>query len=140
MPRDDRYDDSDDGYDAPPPRSRRRDDDRPWAPPRRRDVDDDYDDDRRVEPHRGSTVLILGLVSLLACGLIGPVAWSMGGTDLKKMRAGTMDPRGEGETKAGYVCGIIATIFLGITVIMIGVWLVFVFAVVAAAPFPAPAN
>jgi hypothetical protein len=36
----------------------------------------------------------------------------MGSTDLKEMDAGTMDPSGRGQTQAGRICGIIATVLL----------------------------
>ena len=101
-------------------------------PRREDDYEDDYDDgydDRYggVEPHRGTLVLVLGVLSLMACGLLGPVAWAMGSADLKKMRAGRMDDRGESETKAGYICGMIATIMMGIGVLMMAAWFLFVF-------------
>jgi hypothetical protein len=98
------------------------------------DADDDGYDDRYggVEPHRGTVVLVLGVLSLMACGLLGPVAWAMGSTDLKKMRAGRMDDRGEGETKAGYICGMIATIMMGIGVVLMVVWFLFVFLLIGA--------
>jgi uncharacterized Zn finger protein (UPF0148 family) len=73
-----------------------------FAPRRRRDL----------EPHRGTLILVLGILSIcISCvGLIlGPIAWVMGAADLKAIRAGRMDPTGEGTTKAGYVCGIVGT-------------------------------
>lgn len=113
---------------APLPTSVPRSREEPEAPRRRRvdaDEDDDEDDDyadrprrsrrrgRYYTPHRGSTVLVLGILALVL-GLIGiilgPMAWSMGNNDLQEMRAGRMDPEGEGMTNAGRVCGIIATI------------------------------
>jgi hypothetical protein len=41
----------------------------------------------------------------------------MGNTDLKEMDAGTMDPSGRGQTQAGKICGIIACVFLVITIV-----------------------
>lgn len=91
--------------------------------PRRRPADepDDYDqdyDDRgprragRYQPHRGAVILVLGICSLVVCGLLGPVAWIMGNNDLQAMAAGRMDPSGEGMTKAGKILGMIATILI----------------------------
>ena len=88
---------------------------------------DDYYGRRHMEPHRGATVLTLGILGLVVCGILGIVAWAMGSTDLAKMRQGRMDPEGEGMTRAGQICGIIATIF-----IILGVVLFFV--IIAAAP------
>ena len=90
------------------------------AAPRDDDYDDRDDDDyprrrrrRRLdcEPHRGATILVFGILGFVICGIIfGPLAWAMGSSDLRKIREGQMDPEGEGMTKAGMICGIIATI------------------------------
>jgi predicted Zn finger-like uncharacterized protein len=64
-----------------------------------------------VEPHRGGLVLTLGILGLVLCGFLGPVAWYMGAEDLDKMRRGVMDKSGYGATQAGYILGIIATVF-----------------------------
>ena len=102
--------------------------------PRRRDDYDDYDDGYGggLEPHRGTLILILGVLSLMACQLIGPFAWAMGGADLKKMRAGVMDPAGENETRIGYILGIVGTVLLLISFALRVVWFAFFFRVVGA--------
>ena len=84
--------------------------------------DDEYEDDDarpygRLEPHRGTTILVLGILGIVVCGVLAPFAWVMGGNDLKKMAAGQMDPSGRGETQAGYYCGIAGTILLLLTVV-----------------------
>ena len=67
------------------------------------------------EPHRGTLVLILGILSIvLQCFPLGLVAWILGSGDLKKIRARQMDPEGEGLTKAGWICGIIGTCLGGL--------------------------
>ncbi|HJM96228.1 MAG TPA: DUF4190 domain-containing protein [Candidatus Marinimicrobia bacterium] len=64
-----------------------------------------------LEPHRGSTILVLGILSLFFCGIFtGIPAWVMGKGDLGKIRAGSMDPAGKGSTNAGMVCGMISCI------------------------------
>lgn len=63
-----------------------------------------------MKPHRGTTILVLGILSLVCCGLLGIPAWLMGNADLKEMAAGTMDPAGQGTTNAGKICGIIGTV------------------------------
>jgi hypothetical protein len=41
------------------------------------------------------------------CGFFtGIPAWIMGRNDLKKIKAGLMEPEGEGSTKGGMICGI----------------------------------
>jgi hypothetical protein len=76
--------------------------------------------------HRGAMVLTLGILSLVMCPLqvLGPVAWVMGNNDLAAMRAGRMDPQGEGITQAGRICGIIGTIFLILGCALACLWFV----------------
>lgn len=64
------------------------------------------------EPGRGGLILTLGVLSLVICGILGPFAWIMGKGDLEKMEAGRMDPRDQGITKAGMICGIVASVLL----------------------------
>jgi len=75
---------------------------------------------RDCEPHRGTLILVLGIVSIVihALGLpIGLPAWIMGRRDLAKMDRGEMDPSGRSTTQAGYICGIIGTILGSLTVL-----------------------
>jgi hypothetical protein len=63
-----------------------------------------------MEPHRGTTILVLGALSLvMAQVILGPIAWVMGSNDLKKMRAGRMDRAGESNTNTGRILGMIGT-------------------------------
>jgi len=67
--------------------------------------------------HRGGLVLAFGIIGFFFffCGIIlGPMAWALGRADLKEMRAGRMDPTGEGITQAGMICGIIVTTIYGL--------------------------
>jgi predicted Zn finger-like uncharacterized protein len=89
--------------------------------------DDDDDDERRprgrrrrgMVPHRGSAILTIGILSFFVFPFVlGPLAWIMGNSDLADMRAGRMDPEGEGPTNAGRTCGMIATI-LGVIAIVV---------------------
>jgi hypothetical protein len=127
------------GYPAPAPRPPRGayDDRRPY-----RDDYDDYDRPRYgrgprrdLLPHRGSAVLTLGILSLIPCAIsaliLGIIAWVMGQSDLREIRAGRMDPEGEGTTKAGWICGIIGTCLYGSLVV---VWLLIVMLRVGAGP------
>jgi hypothetical protein len=116
---------------APPPSPSRELD----RPSRHRDYDDedDYDGDDRerprmrrrrrheYEPHRGSLIMTLGIISLFFAHLIlGPIAWIMGNHDLEAIRLGKMDPEGESATNTGRICGMISTI-LGIVGLVVAV-------------------
>lgn len=67
---------------------------------------------RPLEPHRGSLILVLGILSILGIGspITGIVAWVLGNSDLAKMRQGLMDREGESTTNAGRILGIISTV------------------------------
>ena len=65
-----------------------------------------------MKPHRGTLILVLGILGLVVCGPLGIAAWVMGSGDLKEIDAGAMDPAGRGSTEAGKICGIIATILM----------------------------
>jgi hypothetical protein len=75
-----------------------------------------------MKPHRGTLILVLGILSLVVCSPLGIAAWVMGSGDLKQMDAGTMDPSGRGNTQAGKICGIIGTILLIIGVIIMALF------------------
>jgi hypothetical protein len=63
------------------------------------------------EPHRGTAILVLGVLSLFTMPVpLGLIAWLWANEDLKKMDAGVMDPEGRGSTQAGKVCGMISVI------------------------------
>ena len=72
-----------------------------------------------MKPHRGTLILVLGILGLICCGIFTAIpAWIMGANDLKAMAQGEMDPSGEGLTKAGKIMGMIGVI-LGV------IWIVF---------------
>jgi hypothetical protein len=56
-----------------------------------------------MKPHRGTLILVLGILGLVVCGPLAIVAWVLGSGDLKEMDAGTMDPAGRGNTQAGRI-------------------------------------
>jgi len=70
---------------------------------------------------QATTILILGIVSVLCCQILGPIAWYMGRQELGRIRDGLIAIEDEGTTKAGMILGIISTILLALAV----VWIVF---------------
>ncbi len=90
------------------------------------DDDDDYDRPRRrdyVEPHRGTMILVFGILGVILCAVFAPIAWVMGSSDLKAIAAGRMDREGEGMTRAGYILGIIGTILLILGILLSCLWI-----------------
>lgn len=76
-------------------------------------------------PHRGVLILVMGILSLILCQFVGPIAWILGKGDLAKMNQGQMDSEGRGLTQAGMICGIIATVLLILSLIVTILALVF---------------
>lgn len=86
-----------------------------------------------VKPHRGTMIMVLGILSIFVCQIIlGPIAWIMGNNDLKEMAAGRMDRSGEQQTKTGKICGMVGT-FLAIGIICLYVIIFLVVGLGAAA-------
>lgn len=77
-----------------------------------------------MTPHRGGTILTLGILSLVVCPLLGFWAWFKGDEDLEQMKRGKMDSSGRDITNAGRICGMVATGLFFFQVIIIA--LVFV--------------
>lgn len=77
-----------------------------------------------VEHPQGTTVLVLGILSLVVCGVLGPFAWSMGNRALREIDAAPPGYfRNRGNVSAGRICGIVATILLIVSVVVIVVFL-----------------
>ncbi len=70
-----------------------------------------------MKPHHGTLILIFGILGLVICAPLGIAAWIMGNGDLKQMDSGAMDPSGRSLTNAGRICGMIATILLGLGIL-----------------------
>ncbi|MCH7664694.1 MAG: DUF4190 domain-containing protein [Acidobacteria bacterium] len=62
--------------------------------------------------NRPTIALVLGILGVVCCGLVAPVAWFMGSAELKAIRAGSAPAAGEGLAKAGMILGIIGTVLL----------------------------
>ena len=68
-------------------------------------------------------ILVLGILGLVCCGPLGIVAWVMGNNEIQAIDAGRRDPANRGTANAGRIVGIVATVFLAISV----VWLILFF-------------
>tara|TARA_A100001037_G_C14580761_1_gene384393 strand:+ start:97 stop:393 length:297 start_codon:yes stop_codon:yes gene_type:complete len=76
---------------------------------------------RVLEHHRGTLILVLGILSLVGCSFFtGIPAWIMGKSDLAKMKGDQMDPEGKVFTKAGMICGMVSCILSIITILGLG--------------------
>jgi hypothetical protein len=67
-----------------------------------------------------TTILVLGILSLVVCGVLGPFAWSMGNKALREIDASAMSshPLGGRETvNVGRILGIVGTVLLALGVL-----------------------
>jgi TRAP-type C4-dicarboxylate transport system permease small subunit len=72
------------------------------------------------EHPNGTTVLVLGILSLVVCGLLGPFAWSMGSKALREIEANPGVPwNNRGNITAGRICGIVGTVLLVLQVLVL---------------------
>lgn len=58
--------------------------------------------------HRGTMILVFGIIGIVICFPLGIAAWIMGNGDLAKMNAGQMDPAGRSNTNVGRILGMIS--------------------------------
>jgi DNA-directed RNA polymerase subunit RPC12/RpoP len=66
----------------------------------------------QLKPHRGVVILVFAILSWVICFGFGIAAWIMANKDLQEMKAGRMDPSGEGITFAGKIIVMIQIILL----------------------------
>ena len=70
------------------------------------------------EEHRGTMILVFGILGIACCFPFGIAAWVMGNADMQKINAGIMDPDGKGTTNAGKICGIISVALASLGIIL----------------------
>ncbi|CAN5789495.1 hypothetical protein BH23ACT2_BH23ACT2_06430 [soil metagenome] len=63
-----------------------------------------------VEHPQGTTILVLGILGLVICQVLGPVAWVMGNSAMAEIDANPAAYSNRGSIQAGRICGIIATV------------------------------
>lgn len=80
---------------------------------------------RMMEHPQGTTILVLGILSLVVCGVLGPFAWSMGNRALREIDANpSVQYTNRGNVTAGRICGMISSIILILGVLFFGLVLV----------------
>jgi hypothetical protein len=71
------------------------------------------------EASQATTVLVLGIISIVLCQFLGPVAWVMGNNELAAIDAGRRAPENRGTANAGRILGIISTVLIAIGIILV---------------------
>ena len=64
------------------------------------------------------TAMVLGILGIVCCGFVAPVAWYLGQNELRAIREGRASAAGEGMAMAGRILGMIGTglLILGLVV------------------------
>jgi len=62
------------------------------------------------EQSQSVIVLVLGILGLLACGLLGPVAWVMGNKELAGIDAGLRPPEQRNLANIGRILGMVTVL------------------------------
>ena len=60
----------------------------------------------------GVLILVFGILSIVCCGILGPVAWIMGNQSLKMLDQPMVDQSERGIVNGGRICGIVGTVFM----------------------------
>lgn len=82
------------------------------------------------EPMPGGTVaakdnkqalwaLILGILGIVCCGLLAPVAWYMGRKEVQAVDAGLSSQENRGMAMAGMILGIVGSVLLILTLLWV---------------------
>ena len=75
------------------------------------------------EQSQATTILVLGILSIVCCGLLGIAAWVMGNNELKAIDEGRRPPENRGTANAGRICGIVGVVLsaLGLALAFSGI-------------------
>ncbi|HEV7723017.1 MAG TPA: DUF4190 domain-containing protein [Iamia sp.] len=84
----------------------------------------------QVEHPQGTTVLILGILGLVACQILGPFAWSMGNKALEEIDRDPLRYSNRGNVNAGRILGMVSTILLGVYLVGGVLYFIFIIAVI----------
>ncbi|MFC3963422.1 DUF4190 domain-containing protein [Nocardia jiangsuensis] len=68
---------------------------------------------------QATAIVILGVLGLVLCQFLGPVAFVMGGKALAEIDNSGGAVGGRSTVLAGYICGIIGTVILVVTILVI---------------------
>ena len=76
------------------------------------------------EASQATTILVLGILSIVVCQILGPFAWVMGNKEIEAIDAGRRPPENRSNANAGRITGIIGTVLLALSILGILFFLV----------------
>lgn len=71
----------------------------------------------QIEHPQGTTILVMGILGIVFCPILAPVAWVMGNTALREIDAAPGRYSNRGVVQAGRLCGMIYSILLVVMVL-----------------------
>ena len=71
------------------------------------------------EQSKSTTVLVLGILGIVVCSILAPIAWYMGNEEVTAIDAGRRDPTNRGTANAGRILGIVGTVLMGVGLVLI---------------------
>jgi hypothetical protein len=81
---------------------------------------------------RSTMVLVLGILGLVACGIVAPFAWALGKRTLDEIDAARGMVGGRSAANAGYILGIVGTVILSLSLLLlVGMFVMFGLAAVS---------
>jgi hypothetical protein len=87
-----------------------------------------------VQDHpQSTTALILGILGVVLCQVLGPVALFMGRKAMREIDASGGALGGRGNAQVGYILGIVGTILLGVGIVIGIIYLIVIIAVIGSA-------
>jgi hypothetical protein len=78
-----------------------------------------------------TTILVLGIIGIVACQVTAPFAWVMGRRALAEIDQSGGQVGGRSQVQVGYILGIVGSVLLGIAVLVLVVYAVLAIALVA---------
>lgn len=78
-----------------------------------------------AEHPQATTVLILGILGLIMCQVLSPFAWVMGNRVVREIDASGGAIGGRSSANAGRICGIVGTVLIGLSLLLVAGLLVF---------------
>lgn len=68
---------------------------------------------------QATLVLVLGILGIVCCGILAPIAWYLGNKEMRKIKAGQLPAQNEGMARAGMILGIVGSVLLVLGVLWV---------------------
>lgn len=83
------------------------------------------------EHPQGTTVMVMGILGIVACQILSPIAWVMGNRALAEIDAAPHLYSNRSNVQVGRVCGMVGTALLALSLVLLVVYVVFIIGAIA---------